>query len=183
MKKTTILIYKDMSDPKKGLREATQEEWSAILRDNKGLPMCERRCFMEDSFEDCGVMDRMFIEVSHEEYQEWSRQRKKKQRHTEGESQYLHLSLDNEKDELKLVDGIADGFDLEENVVADEMVKNYIEALRKWKPWGIEFLKIYSEHGRNVSTKFLMKKYGLTRRGIAKRKEELDYFTKIFFKC
>ena len=63
MKRTTILIYKDITDPKKGLREATQGEWSDILRGNKGLPMCQRRCFIEDSFEDCGFVDRMFIEV------------------------------------------------------------------------------------------------------------------------
>lgn len=39
MKRTTILIYKDSTDPKKGLKEATQKEWSAILKSNKGLPM------------------------------------------------------------------------------------------------------------------------------------------------
>ena len=94
MKRTTILIYKDITDPKKGLREATQGEWSAILRGNKGLPMRERRCFMEDSFEDCGVIDRMFIEVSYEEYCCWNRENTLSYRNRKAGENFGILSLD-----------------------------------------------------------------------------------------
>lgn len=94
MKKTTILIYKDMNDPKKGLMEATQEEWSAILKSNRGLPMCERRCFIEDSFEDCGVIDRMFIEASYVAYMEWHKEETQRNRNRKRKEDCQHLSID-----------------------------------------------------------------------------------------
>ena len=83
MKRTTILIYKDITAPKRGLKQATQKEWSAILKSNKGLPMCKRRCFIEDSFEDCGVIDRMFIEVPYLQYLSWHKEKMAQQRNCE----------------------------------------------------------------------------------------------------
>ena len=92
MKKTTILIYKDITDPKRGLREATQEEWNAIMQGNKGLPMCQRRCFMEDSFEDCGVIDRMFIEVPYAKYLVWHKEKMGQERNRVRGKEYTHFS-------------------------------------------------------------------------------------------
>lgn len=181
MKKTTILIYKDITDPKRGLREATQEEWSAILQANKGLPMCQRRCFMEDSFDDCGVIDRMFIEVQYEEYLVWNRKQKESQRHTEGKSQFQHLSLDYYSEYGSIADTIADTFDFEAEFIEEENIRDYIVALSAWKPWGVEYLHLYLEYGRTFCTKIMVAKYGVTRRCIYKRKMEFENFTMNFF--
>ena len=49
--KTTYLVYKQV-DGVRQLVAATQEEWDAIMKGNRGLPMGQRRCFMKDCFED-----------------------------------------------------------------------------------------------------------------------------------
>ena len=58
--KSTILIYKNPDMPESGLREASREEWTQILKANRGLPRDSRRFFICDSFEDCGIIDRAF---------------------------------------------------------------------------------------------------------------------------
>lgn len=181
MKKTTILIYMDISDPKKGLREATQEEWSTILQSNKGLPMCGRRCFIEDSFEDCGVIDRMFIEVQYEQYLDWNRENKLSKRHSEGKSQFQHLSLDYDSEYGAIADTISDICNFENEFLAEENIKDYIAALSAWKPWGVEYPKLYLEYGRTFCTKVMVDRYGVTRRCIANRKKEFEKFTEEFF--
>lgn len=123
MKRTTILIYKDSTDPKKGLKEATQKEWSAILKSNKGLPMCKRRCFIEDSFEDCGVVDRMFIEVSYDAYKEWHIEDALKGKNMTAKKEYRLLSMDCQikgSDGETLMDTLPSVVDIEGNILCEE---------------------------------------------------------------
>ena len=69
--KTTYLIYKQV-DGIQQLVAATQEEWDAIMKGNRGLPVEQRRCFMKDCFEDGDGLDCMFIEITTAEYREWT---------------------------------------------------------------------------------------------------------------
>ena len=69
--KTTYLVYKQV-DGVRQLVAATQEEWDAIMKGNRGLPMGQRRCFMKDCFEDGDELDCMYIETTAAEYREWN---------------------------------------------------------------------------------------------------------------
>lgn len=184
MKRTTILIYKDSNDPKKGLKEATQEEWSAILKSNKGLPMCERRCFIEDSFEDCGVIDRMFIEVTYKAYMEWHREDSLRYANGKfkGESQTLSLDcpLIGHDGEI-LMDTIADGLNLEESIVSEMLLDKLREQLANWKPWALELLDYYLDGKKKSCAKILGEKYGISAMAMSKRKKMFDAFLKKFF--
>lgn len=63
----TYLVYENGQDGGK-LRIATKEEWSRIMDENRGLPCDKRRYFIEDTIDDFGEMDRMYIESSKQEY-------------------------------------------------------------------------------------------------------------------
>lgn len=69
--KTTYLVYKQV-DGVRQLVAATQEEWDAIMKENRGLPIGQRRCFMKDCFEDGDELDCMYIETTAAEYREWN---------------------------------------------------------------------------------------------------------------
>ena len=71
--KTTVLIYKEV-DGVRQLVVATKKEWEDILEANRGLPMTERRLFEENTIREGNEVDRMFIEVSFEDYQKWHRE-------------------------------------------------------------------------------------------------------------
>lgn len=184
MKRTTILIYKDINDPKKGLIEATQKEWSAILRSNKGLPMRQRRCFIEDSFEDCGVIDRMFIEVSYEAYMEWHREDVLKDRSLNAKKKYQHLSMDCQirgSDGETLLDTLSSDVDTEAMILTEVMYKELRKALEEWRPWANELLD-YCLLGKLKSCiKLLCEKEGVSLPTMYRRKKELENFTKNFF--
>lgn len=184
MKKTTILIYKDTTAPKKGLREATQEEWSAILQANKGLPMCQRRCFIEDAFEDCGTIDCMFIEVSYEAYMEWHREDALRNINRKLKEECQHLSLDcplNGYEGETLMDTLADEVDIEENIVDEMLLERLREQLANWKPWAVELLDFYLDGNKKKCAKVLGEKYGISAMAMSKRKKLFDEFLKSFF--
>lgn len=184
MKRTTILIYKDITDPKKGLREATQGEWSAILRGNKGLPMCQRRCFIEDSFEDCGLIDRLFIEVSYGAYMEWHREDALRRINGKLKGECQHLSIDcplKGSDRETLMDTLSDEFNLEGSVIDEMLLEKLKEQLGKWKPWALELLDFYLDGKKKSCAKILGEKYGITAMAMSKRKKLFDEFLKNFF--
>ena len=183
MKKTTILIYKDTNAPQEGLREATQKEWSAILQSNQGLPMCQRRCFIEDCFEDCGIIDRMFMEVSYEAYMEWHRENVLRYLNRKRKDEYQHLSIDcpfKESEGESLMDTLADEFDLEGNVVDELLLEELKEQLAQWKPWALELLDFYLNGKKKSCAKELGEKYGITAMAMSKRKKLFEVFLQNF---
>lgn len=184
MKRTTILIYKDSADPKKGLKEATRDEWNAILRSNKGLPMCRRRCFIEDRFEDCGVIDRMFIEVAYEAYMEWHREDALRYINKKLKDECQHLSIDHPlkgHEGETLMDTLADHENLEESIVDEIMLEELKEQLASWKPWALELLSFYLDGQKKRCAKILGEKYGISAMAMSKRKKMFEAYLKNFF--
>jgi hypothetical protein len=185
MKKVTVLIYNENATAeKKELRVATPEEWSAILEANRGLPMCQRRCFIEDTFEDCGVIDRMFIEVLYEKYRAWDAERKKNSRNREAGQDFQLLSLDytsGDEDGNTLTEKLAAAFDLEADVIGRSTIEEYRLALPKWKAWASELLEIYLDGNKRSCTQLLSEKYGVSEVIIRKRKRAFEKFTRKFF--
>jgi len=90
--KTTYLIYKQV-DGVQQLVVATQEEWDAIMKGNRGLPIEQRRCFMKDCFTDGDELDCMFIEMTAAEYRKWNSKNTVHQRIRKTGALHLHLSL------------------------------------------------------------------------------------------
>lgn len=181
MKRTTILIYKDITAPKRGLKQATQEEWNAILQSNKGLPMCERRCFIEDSFEDCGVIDRMFIEVPYLQYLSWHKEKMAQQRNCEAGKCYPVFSLNHRtsgegSDELQ--ESIPDSYDLELAVTDEIMLETIRKALSTWRPWAVEMFEIMLEPKEMGQTRRLAEENNVSEQIIRKRKRELANYLK-----
>ena len=134
--KSTYLIFEDVVNGNQTLRTATAEEWNAILQYNRTAPKEQRRYFIRDSFDDCGKLDCMFIEVTREKYEEWHREQSAKYRNRKSKAAYLHISLDaanlNRHDGIKTdvkALSVNDVFDLWCNLkrgVKDSTMKNYI---------------------------------------------------------
>jgi hypothetical protein len=185
MKKVTVLIYNENTTAeKKELRVATPEEWSAILKANRGLPMCQCRCFIEDTFEDCGVIDRMFIEVLYEKYRAWDAERKKNSRNREAGQDFQLLSLDytsRNEDGSALSDCVADSFDLElyttDSVAMDELRV----APQNWKPWAVEMLDFLLANGSRNYAKALGENGKITAMSMSRRKKAFEQFVKDFY--
>ena len=114
--KTTYLVYKQVVDGVQRLAAATQEEWDAIMKGNRGLPIEQRRCFMKDCFEDGAGLDCMYIEVTAAEYREWNSKNTVTQRKRKASSIYLLLSLDNRKN---IIENAYNGYIFSEKKNAD----------------------------------------------------------------
>ena len=91
--KTTYLIYKQVNGVEQ-LVVATQAEWDAIMKENRGLPEERRRCFMMDCIDDEDELDCMFIEVSASEHRKWNSENTVYQRKRKAGKRYNHQSLD-----------------------------------------------------------------------------------------
>ena len=133
--KTTYLIYKQV-DGTQQLVVATQAEWDAIMKENRGLPVEKRRCFMMDCIKDEGELDCMYTEVSPAEYREWNSKNTVAERKRKIGLLYPHVSLDTEVSKTgsgTLHESVSSGFDLE-SMATDNIL---MEELRQaWLPQG-----------------------------------------------
>lgn len=182
--KNTYLIYKQSN----GIRQlvtATQEEWNAILKENKRLPLEDRRRFMKDCFEDGDELDCMYIEVSASEHREWNSKNTISQRNRKIGVLYTHLSLDTgtpDTDIESLHESVPSEFNLEDIVSDQVLVEELRRALQAWKPWAEELLELYMVGVKRSCTNDLCKKYGLTERAVRKRKKAFEKFVLDFLK-
>lgn len=182
--KATYLVYKQID----GIRQlvvATQEEWDAILKENRGLPMNQRRCFMKDCFEDGDELDCMYIEITAAEYREWNSKNTVAQRKRKAGSSYLFLSLDAGVPETgleSLHESIPSDFNLEGLATDHLLIEGLKTALRKWKPWAEELLELYLSGAKRSCTNSLCEKYILSDRAIQKRKTAFEKFVLDFLK-
>ena len=182
--KNTYLIYKEI-DGTRQLVAATQEEWDAIMKANKGLLIEERRCFIKDCFVDGNELDCMYIEVPVNEFRKWNRENTNSQRKRQRGLLYRHLSLnagvpDTEVDSLH--ECIPSDFNLEEIAEDHILMEELRNALRKWKPWAEEMLEIYMKGEKRISNSLLCNKYNRGERAIQKRKQAFEKFVLNFLK-
>ena len=168
--KTTYLVYKQVNGVRQ-LVTATQEEWDAIMKGNRGLPMGQRRYFMKDCFEDGDELDCMYIETTAAEYREWNSKNTVTQQKRKVGSSYSFLSLD-----------AASAFNLESLAIDHLLIAELKAALRKWKPWAEELLELYLSGAKRSCTNSLCEKYRLSDRAIQKRKTAFEKFVLDFLK-
>lgn len=182
--KTTYLVYKQV-DGVRQLVAATQEEWDAIMKGNRGLPMGQRRCFMKDCFEDGDELDCMYIETTAAEYREWNSENTIAQRKRKVSSSYSFLSLDAgvpENGLESLHESVPSALNLESLATDHLLIEELKTALRKWKPWAEELLELYLSGAKRSCTNSLCEKYRLSDRAIQKRKTAFEKFVLDFLK-
>jgi len=182
--KTTYLVYKWVGGIQQ-LVVATQAEWDAILKENRRLPLLERRRFIKDCFEDGDELDCMYIEVSTSEHQDWNNKNSVRQRKRKIGMLYTHLSLDSgvlNTDSESLHESVPADFDLEGLATDHILIEELKAALRKWKPWAEELLELYLSGAKRSCTTGLCQKYQLSDRAVRKRKEAFEKFVLEFLK-
>lgn len=182
--KTTYLIYKQI-DGAQQLVSATQEEWTAIMKKNRGLPMEKRRLFMKDCFLDGDELDCMYIEVSVEEYRKWNSMNTSLQRNRKDGALYEHLSLDASianADYSSLHECVSSDFDLECAAIDRVLLDELRQALRAWRPWAEELLELYLSGAKRSCTTMLCRKYRISDRTVQKRKTSFEKFVVNFLK-
>ncbi len=182
--KTTYLVYKQV-DGVRQLTTATQEEWDAIMKGNRGLPMEQRRLFTKDCFEDGDELDCMYIETTAAEYREWNSKNTVHQQKRKIGTFHLHLSLDagiTDTDVESLHECVPSDFDLERLAMDTVLMGELKQALKAWKPWAEELLELYLAGAKRSCTNNLCKKYQLTDRAVQKRKVAFEKFVLDFLK-
>ena len=182
--KTTYLIYKQINGVQQ-LVVATQAEWDAIIKENRGLPVEKRRCFTVDCIKDDGELDCMYIEVSASEHRKWNSENTIYQRKRKVGKRYNHQSLDtgtSDSDVGSMHESVSSGFDLEgfanDNILMDELRA----ALRKWNPWAEELLDIYFAGAKRTCNKYLCIKYQTSDRTVQRWKKAFETFVLNFLK-
>ena len=182
--KTTYLVYKQV-DGVRQLTTATQEEWDAIMKGNRGLPVEQRRLFMKDCFEDGDELDCMYIETTAAEYREWNSKNTVHQQKRKIGTFHLHLSLDAgiaDTDVESLHECVPSDFDLERFAMDMVLIGELKQALKAWKPWAEELLELYLSGAKRSCTNSLCRKYQLTDRAVQKRKVAFEKFVLDFLK-
>lgn len=182
--KTTYLIYKQV-DGVRQLTPATQEEWDAILKENRQLPLENRRRFMKDCFEDGDELDCMYIEVSTLEHRDWNNKNAVRQRKRKIGMLYTHLSMDarvSGTDVESLHESVPCDLNVESLVMDRVLMGELKQALQAWKPWAEELLELYLSGAKRSCTSSLCKKYKVSYRTIQRWKDAFEKFILDFLK-
>lgn len=182
--KTTYLVYKQANGDRR-LAAATQEEWNAILKENRRLPPERRRRFIKDCFEDGEELDCMYIEVSAAEHRAWNSKHTVSQKKRKIGTRYMRLSLDAgvpDADAESLHEIVPSDFNLEDLVSDQILIEELKRALRAWKPWAEELLDLYMAGAKRSCTNKLCRKYQMSDRSVQRRKAALEKFILDFLK-
>ena len=180
--KNTYLIYKDPKAEKKELIVATPKQWDEIMKANRGATQEERRSFTCDCFEDCGELDRMYIEVEKPEFDKWHSQNVMRERNRKLGEQYAFVSTSQEIPGTDLVyeDIIADSScNVEEEAEGKSEMAALRERLTSWKSYGVVFLDLYLKGQKGNATAIISEKYGVTMTipyYLSLTKEDIDDF-------
>ena len=183
--KNTYLV-RVMTGPMAGtLKTASLEEWVSILRKNKGLPPESRRYFIIDCIIEDEELDRMYIEVDRDAYDEWHRDNQAAYRNRMWKKLFLHLSMDTVIDETEgvtLHDYVPSEYSVEKHAYSNLTMATLRAQLSEWKPWGLDLLNAYLVGDSKLCTKDLATKYKVSEQTIRKYKRQFKNFVKNFFK-
>ena len=174
----TYLVYENAQNGHK-LRIATKEEWSQIMEENRGLPCDKRRYFIEDTIDDLGEMDRMYIESSKQEYDRWHAddQCKRRKRKSSRGVEVVSMDFESYANESYSLHGVlVDEIDWENLIIEKMEIESLTLALSKWQPWAIDILECYLAGQKRECTKFLSLKQGVSVQTIRTRKREFEAF-------
>lgn len=181
--KTTYLIYKQV-DGTRQLVVATRKEWDEILKQNRGLPMEQRRLFERSCFTNGNELDCMYIEVDMPDFRAWEVKKKREYRNRKEEKRYEHLSFDAEIESSECVslhECIASSETADQPLFDKTLLQNLEKELSAWKPWAVELLHLYMKGKRRSSTAWLASYCGVSDQMARRYKKEFETFVKKFF--
>lgn len=182
--KFTYLVYKEINGVRQ-LTAATQKEWNDILKENRRLPLENRRLFIKDCFEDSGELDCMYIEAATAEYREWNSKNTISRKKSKVGTHYTQMSMDTGVPESgieSLHECVSSEFNLESLVADRVLIEELRCALRGWRPWAEELMDLYMAGAKRSCTSVLCKRYRLSDRAVRKRKAAFEKFVLDFLK-
>lgn len=181
--KCTYLIRKYKHNGGLCLVEVSGDTWKKIIARNKSLPKEEKRYFITDRIMEADGEDRMYIEVSLEEYQEWNSKNTVAIRKRKYESCFTTISLDDElsdQEDLDHEDILADEYDLESEVIDSILISELRKALKDWPPWATEILDSYLSGRKKECTSEIAQKYDVSEQTARSYKKKVENFLKYF---
>lgn len=167
------------------LQTITLEEWVKIVRKNKKFPLEARRYFIIDCIIENDGVDRMYIEVDRDTYNEWHRENQAVYRNRIAKNQFLHISMDAEVengDGEILQDFLPSDFSLEthtESIIALEELCAMLEA---WRPWALDLLYAYVNGESKTCVHKFAQKYGVSDRHFRRYKQQFEQKIKSYGK-
>lgn len=182
--KTTYLINKAQPDGSIKLSVVSVSEWLDVIKENKGLPIEQRRYFIHDYIADGGNLDCIIIETSLAEYREWDKRRLTEKQNRRARQGFQHLSLDAPHSAFEgsgsLMDLVAADTQVESTVCDQLLMDELKKVLASWKPWANDLLTLYLRGKKRTCTKDLAEKYGVSPQVIRKYKRQFEGFIKKF---
>ena len=178
MTKTTYLINSIQYDGSTVLIETTSENWHQIVEQNKGKPQSERRYFFADIINEGLGFDCIVMEVSKEQFDEWSNQSRTTRRSRTERKKYQHIPLEVLINDSYLCTALSSDF--ESLMLSTVIISELREKLSSWKPWGTDLLDMYISGEKLHSAKMLMERYGVNRRTAFRYKKSFEEFTRKF---
>jgi hypothetical protein len=127
----------------------------------------------------------MIMEVSAEEYREWSREQQRIRRNEEAGKEYSLLSLDApigpDGSETALREMIHGEQGAGDQYMEESLLEELREALGEWKPWGRSLLEQYIAGHKRSCTPWLAETCGVSLQMARRYKKAFEKFVKEFF--
>lgn len=162
--KNTYLVKKQNDNGMFVLEEVSGTQWIEIVKRNKSLPKEQKRYFISDCIEESDGIDRMYIEVSYEEYKKWN---------------VKNTILFKNKDLLNK-DSLTDKADVENEAIANINNKELIKALSEWQPWALDIYNAYISGRKTTCTREIANKYKVSLQTARSYKRQFENFLLIF---
>ena len=177
--KTRYLAREQQPDGTYRLVEISSEKWHAIIKDQEGLPMEQKRHFIDDKIFDHLGEDCIKIEVSLDEWRRWDNKRKKKNREAEQRNRYLHLSLDYVRDAetgATMMTHSTLCSISEDEAYREFQFEEMKKALAEWRPWALRMLQFYMEGDITHANKEMMEVFNVKQATVSKYKKQFEAF-------
>ena len=180
--KNTFLIRDYKTDGTPCLVEVSGDEWKKIIIQNTLLPIEERRYFIADCIEESDYIDRMYMEVSFEEFKTWNKENTRKRDQREFKKKYLFVSFSElqSNGSNKECDIIGENGRFEEDVLDVLLIAELEAKLAKWKPWAVDLLHAYLSGEKRTCTSQIALKYGVSTRTVSRYKLQFEDQVKKF---
>ena len=177
--KTVYLVREQQPDGTYRLVQISAEKWHAIIKDQEGLPMEQKRHFIDDKiFDDLGE-DCIKIEVSLDEWRRWDNKRKKMGREAEYRKKYLHLSLDYvidaETGATMMTHSTLCSIS-EDEAYQECLFEDMKKALAEWKPWALTMLQFYLDGKDKHAIEEMMEAFQIKRSSVFTYKKQFEAF-------
>jgi hydroxymethylpyrimidine pyrophosphatase-like HAD family hydrolase len=183
--KNTYLAKKQNDDGMFVLEEISGEQWREIVQRNKSLSKEQKRYFISDCIEESDDIDRMYIEVSYEEYKKWNVENTLSAKNRKYKKNFTIVSFDEfvlKNKDLSDKDILIDKADVENEAIENINNKELIKALSEWQPWALDIYKAYISGRKTACTREIASKYNVSLQTARSYKRKFKSFLKKFLK-